>query len=99
MRAGALPTTCAAGPDELSLLLAFAWIVGGPVCSDVPKPAVSGRAEPPEPFLLPTEPGCGMCPRDAVGRPLSRAAEKPTAEDIRIDLGVRNQPTASSIEA
>ena len=61
--AGALPTTCPA--EELSLLLAFAWMVGGPVCSDVPEPAVSGLAAPPEPFLLPTEPGCGICPKAA----------------------------------
>ena len=49
--------------DELSLLLAFTWIVGGPVRSDVPKPAVSGLTAPPEPFLLPTAKGRAVAPR------------------------------------
>ena len=42
---------------------------------------------PPEPFLLPTEPGCGICPRAELM--VAHSADKPTAEDIRIDVPVR----------
>ena len=62
MRTGALPIKCAVA-DELSLLLAFAWIVGGPVRSDVPEPTVSGLTAPPEPFPLPTAKGRAVAPR------------------------------------
>ena len=47
VRADAPPMTWAAAADVLSLLLAslaFAWIVGGSACSDVPEPTVSGLA-------------------------------------------------------
>jgi len=59
VRVGALPMARAAPTDELSLLL-LALAVGGPVCSDVPEPGVSGLAVPPDPFLLPREPVCGI---------------------------------------
>ena len=42
---------------------------------------------PPGPFLLLMEPGWGICPRAALLA--AHLADKPTAEDIRIDVPVR----------
>jgi len=111
VRVGAIPMVpiacaAAAAADEPSLiLLALAWIVGSPVCSDVLELVVSGLAAPPVPFLLPTEPVRGMCPKAApllphsVGVPASppisvpaSAAEAATDADADAVVVESNHP-------
>ena len=73
VRTGALPIECGAEPSPPR------------VCMDCrrarvlrcPRTSISGLAAPPEPFLLPTEPVCGICLGRAVAPLLSRAANSP----------------------
>ena len=87
--AGALPTTCAAAADELSLLpLAFAWIVGGSVCSDVPEPAVPGPARHQNHSYSQRSQVAGDIQGPRCWSPAQLTS--PTTEDNRVDVPIRS---------